>query len=498
MANGEYQQFIRWLKASGAPVNVMRAITPTNYKNHPYFAIWKPGAAPVALSPTQEFSATTSIEGMEITPEEYVGWRVKLWREATDDAGNRLFDESRVTEMRKELQSRIDMEGFTKWLEGYGQAADYWARFEEQGLSIIQNYEGKGYDVAVDEQGNMQIIGETSLDESEMNAWQKAQYKLDLKQFGLSERKFAFERQQTMGLTPWQERQVGLQERQAGLDELRYAVEMAGRGNEYWIDKWYADEARRAQFEQKPPSPWYMGGHGLAGIAGWGEMRPEERGEWLRRKEKSQWAGMHPEVQEMVTAGYGFPKATPGAQFGYGETWPGFAEAPQPEWEAAKGTTSQFLPTKTISIKPSGEISIKEDGGMPERGRAGQEPTSANYRDVYLKRPAPTAPVGKAPPRKKGKGRARPRPTAPPMPAELGPFLPQAVVGEPIQKGWQIPPPSGQLWGRTPPSTRGKLAGYTRFGGGRSYEDLMWQMGAMQPRTPAGVYGRRWQPARQY
>lgn len=411
-----------------------------------------------------------------ITPEQYMWWYESWLRSQWDeDEDAPAYDEGEIQQQLLDRLRAIESRGFGSWMPDYDRAV-----------------------TAIKAQGLLQELPE----EVSPTEWEREQFEWEKErelwgreqteeEFALQQRQAQWQRQQAM--LPYEQMTLA-QQHQARLQQMQEATRLAGLGETGWIERWYAQQARQARFPQREPLPWYTRGGGLAGIAGWEGMRPEERGEWIRRYEKGKWAGMAPEVQEMVEAGYGWPKPSAGEQIGYGETWPGFGAAPQPEWEAARGTTAQFLPSKTISIKPTGEISIKEEGGMPERGRAGQEPTPTSYRDVYLGRPAPTAPVGEAPPRKKGRARARPRPTAPPMPAELAPFLPQAVVGEPIQKGWQIPPPSAQLWGRTPPSTRAMLRGYTQWGGEQPYEDIMWGQQQRQMPTPTG----RWGPARQW
>ncbi|KKN25864.1 hypothetical protein LCGC14_0880510 [marine sediment metagenome] len=78
----------------------------------------------------------------------------------------------------------------------------------------------------------------------------------------------------------------------------------------------------------------------------------------------------------------------------------------------------------------------------------------------------------------------------PPTPGWLPQFAPWLTEGEPITRG-EMPTPSGQLLGRTPPSELAGLRGFTRWGGaGRSFEDIMAQAQAMLPQAPFGGRGR--------
>lgn len=285
-------------------------------------------------------------------------------------------------------------------------------------------------------------------------------------QLQLGQQELAWERQQAMRMTPWQQAQQAQWGEESRLAQMREATRLAGLGDVGWIEQWYAQQAQQARFAAEP-QPWYTGGGGLAGIAGWEAMRPEERGEWMRREQFSQFAGIDPQIQARMREGWGIPPDVTG-----------LGEPP---------------PAEKVSIKPTGEISIS----MPMTGQAAaRQPTGEPATLPMAARAAAERPFPVGPTKPKGKGRPTPpRPTAPPMPAELAPFLPAGVTGQPIQRGWQMPPPSAQLWGRTPPSTREQLRGYTQFGGGQTYEDLMWQMEQMRPRP---TYAGRWRAARQW
>jgi len=190
-----------------------------------------------------------------------------------------------------------------------------------------------------------------------------------------------------------------------------------------------------------------------------------------------------------VQQGEGWPTAAPGEQIGYGEDWPGLAE-----YQAS------VSPTK-VTVSPTGEVSITTPSAPPTTPpsgfgawKGGGEPTRLPQKPSMTPAPYPVVGTGIS----GGKKKARPRPTAPPFPSELGAFLPQGVAGQPIQRGWQMPTPSGQLMGRTDPSTLAKLQGYTQYGGGLSYEDLMARAQRQQPRTPSGIGGRQWGVPRQW
>jgi len=456
----EYKRFVAWVTSTyGDPQKY--GISPTNFKKSDVYEYWKSNVDTQAAITT---TPTASAQELELTPEEYMGFIRKAWWEDPD------FDNSTIPEKAKALQAQVEAEGFSIYSPGYAAALEYKNSFKEQGLEIITNYEGKGYDVAIDQQGNMSIIGGTALDESEMSAWQKAQYDLDLKQLGLSKEKFAFNKQS--------------QEAQMQLSQLQYAAQLAGLGEKGWIERWYAQQAQQAQAPVTPKPPWAQGG-GLGGMAGWEDMTPQERGDWIRRFQHSQWANIDPTIQEQVTQGYGFPSAPPGESISYGEP----SSAP---WGGQK----------EIDIKPDGTIKIKEGGGAPY----GPPHRGPQYTGgVAGSRPHPRGPSGGAAPPfpvgepggKVGGGKAAPLPTTPPTPAGLPQFAPWLTAGQPITKG-QMPTPSGQLLSRTPPSVLAMLKGFTEWGGaGRSLEDIWAHVGRMQPRAPRGAGYPRWPAARQ-
>ncbi len=296
----------------------------------------------------------------------------------------------------------------------------------------------------------LELVARTypELDEGEQQSLALRQAELDW-----SKERFGLEQEQQLATEQvrlsWQQQQARLEQEQAWLpyqqmtayqqsqarqSEMQYAAQLAALGEEGWIQSWYANQAQQAQFESKP---WYTQGGGLAGIAGWESMKPEERGEWKRRYEYSQWARLSPDAQRQVTAGYGFPQPSPGQGFSLGapvgERIPGLPVPPGPQ------------------------------------------------------------PIGEAPPRKK---RPISRPTAPPTPEWLPQFAPWLTAGQPISRG-QLPTPSGQLLSRTPPSVLAGLKGFTQWkGAGRSLEDILAHAQQMQPRRPWGGQGI-WGAARQ-
>lgn len=85
---------------------------------------------------------------------------------------------------------------------------------------------------------------------------------------------------------------------------------------------------------------------------------------------------------------------------------------------------------------------------------------------------------------------------APPTPHWLPKFAPGETAWEPM-KGFPAKIPSGQMWGRTPPSHRAGLESYiNRYAGMvpgmiASYQDMVAIMLGMQPRrAPSGA--ARW------
>lgn len=311
--------------------------------------------------------------------------------------------------------------------------------------------------------------------------------------------KFGLQQQTEQARLTWQQQQARIEQEQAWLpyqqmtayqqaqmqlSQMQQAAQLAGLGEEGWIQQWYAQQAQQAQFKA-PPKPWFTAGAGLAGIAGWEQMKPEERGEWMRRFEHSQWARLDPSVQAQVQAGWGFPQAAPGEQISLGEP-----------------STQPWGGEREVIIKPSGEIDIK---GMPMTGQAayqqggvepktGVSPTRPHPRGPSGDFQAPPFAVGEAPPRRGGE--PRPQPTAPPTPEWLPQFAPWLTAGEPITKG-QMATPSAQMWAGVSPSVQAGLRGFAKWGGtDRSMEDIYAHMLQMQPEAPWGGRGR-WQPARQ-
>ncbi len=83
----------------------------------------------------------------------------------------------------------------------------------------------------------------------------------------------------------------------------------------------------------------------------------------------------------------------------------------------------------------------------------------------------------------------------PSFPGALSQLIPGLTPGEPISKV-PVRTPSGQLWARTPESTKQMFAGYLDWVG-QPFGDVLGQMAMMQPQDPIGARFRRWQPARQ-
>ena len=339
-------------------------------------------------------------------------------------------------------------------------------------------------------------------------------------------------------LSAWERAQLGLSEAELGLSyaqleeerQARLAGLMAQPSD--WIKRWYAMQS--GQYPEAP-KPWYTKGGGLAGVAGWEAMTPEERGNWIDRYKYSQWANLHPDIQRQVQMGYGFPKALPGQGISYGEEFPGFEEAPQDKYPY--GTFGE------APVKPSGEVIIKgvpeltpEQYGQQELARWTGKPTSTftqqppwqtfgarggapainvktsptGETSVNIKPdltqtrfgggqiPVKTAPgeqlVGAAPPKTRRGGAQQP--SAPPTTEWLAQFAPWLTTGEPISPG-AIPTPSGQLWGRTPWSVREGLRGFAEFAGGRPLIDIEEHLAMMLPEEPRGAGYGRWRPAMQ-
>ena len=295
-------------------------------------------------------------------------------------------------------------------------------------------------------------------------AWDKRRFGLEQQQeLGIEQARLGWQQQEAMlpwtqGMTPYEQARMGLQERQ-------WQAGLMARPSD-WIQRWYAMQS--GQYPEAP-KPWYTKGSGLAGIAGWESMKPEERGEWIERFQHSQWARLDPTIQEQVKAGYGFPTPQAGEQISYGQPYQ------QPE----------------VDVKPSGEIKIRL-AGAPMTGRAAQQapqPPQPVERYTAGKGIGKISPMLVGPPPPRGGGIRERQPSAPPTPAWLAQFAPWLTVGEPIKPG-AIPTPSGQQWGRTPWSVKEGLRGFAEFAGGRPLEDIYAHMLQMQPQAPWGGRGR--------
>ncbi len=440
----EYRRFMQWLISSGLR-GTGPSPQPSNFKKHPQYKAWvAQETAPVTI-PGEE---------AELTPEEYMSFIRKIWWEDPE------FDNATIPAQAELLKAQIEAEGFSIYSPGYDLALAYKNSFKEQGLDIIQNWEGKGYDIAVDEHGEKSIISGTALDETEMSTWQKSQYELDLKQFGLTEEKFAFQQQQALQQTQFQQAQMQIQQSQARQAEMQAAAQLAALGEEGWIQSWYAQQAKQAKFGQEAPG-WDKTGFRNPYAAYLKQYQPEVLEQMIA-------AGTAPiEQATQPLARFGEPYRKP-EEYTY-----------QPQGE-------------TIDIKPDGAVKItvgSQIGGMrgqtPEALRDVTPPTFEETKGQF---------VTKTP--KKGRARPTPRPTAPPTPAWLPQFAPWLTAGQPIERG-QMPTPSGQQWQGITPSVMGGLRGFTKWGGaGRSLEDIFAAMQRMQPEAPWGGRGR-WQTARQ-
>ena len=90
----------------------------------------------------------------------------------------------------------------------------------------------------------------------------------------------------------------------------------------------------------------------------------------------------------------------------------------------------------------------------------------------------------------------------PPVPNWLPDFVPGLKVGDVIT-ALPIKTPSGQMWTRTPPSQQQMLQEYAGWAKShcpelRSWEDIIWHMKQMMPKTPQGVERIRWKPPEQH
>lgn len=89
------------------------------------------------------------------------------------------------------------------------------------------------------------------------------------------------------------------------------------------------------------------------------------------------------------------------------------------------------------------------------------------------------------------------RPEPPPAPEWLSQFVPSQIAGQPITRA-PMATPSGQLWGKTPPSVLAGLGGYAEWAGHRPLEDIYAHMMEMLPEAPRGAGMQRWRPAYQW
>jgi len=90
------------------------------------------------------------------------------------------------------------------------------------------------------------------------------------------------------------------------------------------------------------------------------------------------------------------------------------------------------------------------------------------------------------------------RPTTPPLPEELSPFVTRGEAGQPISQKMQLTTPSLQQWGQTPWATQQKFGGLAEWMGGvGTYRNILGQMEMMRPTAPGGVGRTSWTPTRQ-
>ncbi len=261
---GEFERFKEWLRAQGYTEQAVN-ITLGGYRNNRLYSAWK---SQVAAQPTAPASVAPTPTGeAELTPEEYIAGVRKIWWEDPN------FDNATIDEQEELLRAYVEQYGFNIYAPGYAAVLDYKNSRKEQGFDIVVNWEGKGYDVEVDALGNKKIIAGSALDETRMTAWQKAQYDIDLKQFGLTEESLAFQKQQAQTQTQYQQAQTNLQ-------QMQEASRLAGLGEEGWIEKWYAEQAQQAKFPTEGP--------GLT-----------------KENIENMWAGMSPDTRAWALDRYG-------------------------------------------------------------------------------------------------------------------------------------------------------------------------------------------------
>jgi len=267
----------------------------------------------------------------------------------------------------------------------------------EGGYDFVISYDETGKELSRDALGRTETLG--------MNDYQKSQIALEQQQL---------------------KQQGDFQDAQLRMTELQYAVEMAGLGEEGWIERWYADQARIAQFSSPE---WHKEGSRNPYAA------------YLKKYDPTR-------LEELVQKGYAPVESITEPLAQLGEPYP------KPE-DYTYAPPNEQVGSGNIVIKPDGEIDIPFSSGraftawQQKKAETSAQETPS-YEDVKGEF------VTKTP----KKGKARPRPTAPPTPAWLHKFAPWLTEGQPITKG-QMPTPSGQLWGQTPPSVQAGLKGFT-------------------------------------
>ncbi len=485
----EFNQFKRWLKVNSPTMG--KGLTSANYRTHIRYAQWvamrKP-TVPVSAVTAPPVS-TTSIAGVTqgmLSEAEYRNWYSYWLRSQIDDSGKRIYDEPTVTKALADMGALIRKEGFGTGLPGYLEAVEYTKQVTPpEGGTLKTNWQNSGYDVWLDQYGNPdQWIGKTDLPETEMTAWQQAQYNLGLGQLAQSQAELAQEKKYQQG--------------QQNLSQLQYVAELAGMGEEGEIERWYAQQAQQAQFEaDKEKREFTPEFKGISRAMGYPEKQyPNVLTAYTAKHAPEIWGNRGGFAEDYMSSGLVEKLGNIGINITGEETSPGTTRVMdvklQPGWASqnmwggkarpigytAGGGTELTLKPKTMGrfgqwTKPQGQVlpSVSE-----QYGEAKKEFTT----------------------KAKGKHKARPRPKAPPTPAWLPQFAPWTTAGQPMTRG-QMPTPSGQLWGQTNPAVQAGLKGFLNWqGGGRSMADILGHMALMQPETPAGIWGRRWATPRQY
>ena len=306
--------------------------------------------------------------------------------------------------------------------------------------------------------------------------WQQAQvgqanrdYQFQLQQFEFQKQQAQWQRQQAMApygqMTAYERAQMGLQQQ-------AYAAQTVALPAESWIEQWYRNNPQALGLGVSPPR--YVPQSRSAC-----RMTKEEYyKKFVQTSKKAvdivkQWetGGLAPGTIgdiEMPLPGNWVYMGTPGERI---------VGTPQPITTNIGGGTQ--IPVSMLS-------SAAPQAAIPQYTNLLSRPAEIGYQ-----------PVGWQPPKTpKKKAKAQPRPTTPPAPPWLAGFVPGIRTGQPISK-LPITAPSGQQWTATPPTVQAGLSGYGTWAG-YNLPDILAQMYRMQPQTPYGVGGQRWQSAYQY